>query len=417
MNILKSASFCLLLLLLTCSLATAQTMAGSPYSVFGIGDRYNRGFGTNRSLGGSGIGLRDGFSLNNLNPASYTAISAPFTQLTQFGLAVTMANQSNGETSRSSTDLSFPGLALWFRLNPKLASSIGLVPYSKVGYSLSTSQTFSGVSGQQQVSYEGSGGLNQLYLGGAYELFKNFSVGAHASYIFGPIQEDQSLAASAYNNDITIHKNLFLNTFNLDFGLQYTLAVQRSVFTLGAVYDYKSRLKGSYSVSVREGTIDASELVQETSEAAENYMLPDTYGAGLSWTYNKKIRLTADASFEDWAAATFEEQGYSLRDSRRLSAGLSFLPDRAAASYVKRIGLDAGLFHENTYLVVDGNGLDRYGYSVGLNLPVSSTLIGLSFEQSNRAPEISGSLISERYSQISINLSLFDIWFVKSKYD
>lgn len=394
----------------------AQSSSGSPYSVFGVGDRVNKGFGKSQGLGGAGIGLRDGYSLNNTNPASYTAISAPFTQLAQFGLSVKRAAQQEDGESSTYSNLSFSGIAFWFRANNKLGLSFGLVPYSSVGYSLAVNQTFSGLSGENLVTYEGSGGFSQLYAGAGYELFENFSVGAHASYIFGPFKQDQQISASEYVNNIAIEKSLSLKTLNIDLGVQYSVPFNKSMLTLGAVYDFKNNLGAMYTVNITETSSDGTETNSESSESVDGYLLPTTFGGGISWNHRNKLVFVADASFEQWQQAKFEE-GYSLRNSQRFSGGVSMVPNRSASSYLKRVGLDLGAYFENTYLMVDGVGIDNNGFSVGLSIPVAKTILGLSFQQSYRIPEVEGTLLKESYSRITLNVSLFDIWFKRPHYD
>lgn len=394
----------------------AQSSAGSPYTVFGVGDRVNKGFGKSQGLGGVGIGLRDGFSLNNTNPASYTAISAPFTQLAQFGLSVTRGEQHEGGESSTYSNLSFSGVAFWFRTTNKSGLSFGLVPYSSVGYSLAVNQTFSGLPGKNSVTYKGSGGFSQLYVGAGYELFKNFSIGAHASYIFGPFKQDLQIAASEYVNNIAIEKNLFLNTLDLDFGAQYSVPFNKSTLTLGVVYDLKNKLGATYAVNITETSSDGLETISESSESVDGYILPTTLGGGISWNHKNKWMFATDVSFEQWGQAKFEE-GYSLRNSQRFSGGISIIPNRGASSYFKRVGIDFGAYFENTYLIVNGVGINDHGFSVGLDIPVAKTIFSLSFQQSYRLPEIKGTLLKENYSQITLNISLFDIWFNRPQYD
>lgn len=391
---------------------TAQSASGSPYTLYGIGDRVNKGFGKSTGLGGAGIGLRDGYSLNNINPASYTAINEPFSQLAQFGLSVLTGEQQEAGESTTITELSFSGIAFWFRANKEWAISFGLVPYSKVGYNLSVEQTFSGLSGDNTITYEGAGGLNQVYIGSGYELFKNFSIGAHASYIFGALKENQQITASQYVNNIDIGKNLFLNTLNLDLGLQYTIPIHKSALTLGAVYDYKNKMSATYTVDITED----SETTEGAKEDVDGYVLPSSVGIGISWQHKNSWLIMTDASFEQWDKSEFAE-GYSLRNNQRFSAGFSLLPDMNSSSYFRRIGLDLGMFYENTYLIINGIGINKNGFSMGLNFPVSKTIFGLSFNHSYRGPEAKDTLVKENYNQITLNISLLDIWFKRPQYD
>lgn len=175
--------------------ALGQAYTNSAYSFYGVGDISPKGFGTNTMLGGSGYALRDGFSVNNLNPASYTAISKPLTQLTEFSWDLSFGNWTEDNVSYNQPELSFMGLALWFRLNEKTGLAVGMSPYSKVDYNINTSNSLDGLSGDYDVNYQGSGGLSKVYVGGGYQLTENLSVGADLAYVFGPLNQDQLITS------------------------------------------------------------------------------------------------------------------------------------------------------------------------------------------------------------------------------
>ena len=113
----------------------AQTNTYSPYSRFGIGDIAKKGFGRNQALGGIGFGLRDRNHLNYLNPAGN---SAQDTMSFIFSTGVsgnTMQLQSN-EGSHNVHNVTLSHLALGFPVTRWWKTSLGLVPYSHMGYKL-----------------------------------------------------------------------------------------------------------------------------------------------------------------------------------------------------------------------------------------------------------------------------------------
>lgn len=57
---------------LSCFTAIAQT----PYSQYGYGTLDDNATGAQRSMGGTGIGMRNNLQINIMNPASYTAIDS-----------------------------------------------------------------------------------------------------------------------------------------------------------------------------------------------------------------------------------------------------------------------------------------------------------------------------------------------------
>lgn len=74
-----------------------------------------------------------------------------------------------------------------FRLHPRVAMSIGLLPFSNVGYSVSESKEATDASPYSTKSLTGEGGLHQLYVGAGVKVLKNLSVGVNASYFWGDI--------------------------------------------------------------------------------------------------------------------------------------------------------------------------------------------------------------------------------------
>jgi len=56
--------------------AWAQTATMSPYTQFGLGLIERQGNAMSRGMGGTGYALRDPYSINHLNPASYSAVDS-----------------------------------------------------------------------------------------------------------------------------------------------------------------------------------------------------------------------------------------------------------------------------------------------------------------------------------------------------
>ncbi|NJO70047.1 MAG: hypothetical protein HC830_12885, partial [Bacteroidetes bacterium] len=68
----------------------------------------------------------------------------------------------------------FAYLAFGFRITPKWATSIGIAPYSSVGYNINTSKQVEGSTDTYNIDIEGSGGLNQFYWGNSYKITRKF---------------------------------------------------------------------------------------------------------------------------------------------------------------------------------------------------------------------------------------------------
>ncbi len=138
-------------------------------------------------MGGFGFGLMQPFNINFSNPASYASIL-----LTTFdvGGSASMYEEYTSTSLHSyQYNAQFAYLALAFPIKPrKWGLSFGILPFSNVGYSINDQQFNSNGDAELHV-YEGSGGLNQFYLGTGFGLGRNFYFGVNASYIFGTIDQ------------------------------------------------------------------------------------------------------------------------------------------------------------------------------------------------------------------------------------
>jgi hypothetical protein len=83
----------------------------------------------------------------------------------------------------------------------------------------------------------------------------------------------------------------------------------------------------------------------------------------------------------------------------------------------------AGFYLGKDYLNPDGNGLKQYGVSFGAGLPIRKwtnysdqfTVMNMALQFGKRGSSVNN--ITETYVQLSLGISMSDIWFVKRKYD
>ncbi|HOE94195.1 MAG TPA: hypothetical protein PLU97_02215, partial [Candidatus Cryptobacteroides sp.] len=193
--------------LLFCTAAFAQEgeyLSYTPYSIFGVGDLFG---GTssayNAGMGGVGVASRNRRYLNTINPAAI-AVRDSLAFMVDFSLfnKNTLYSQDyNGIKRNSANNLTnIGGFAVSFPIWNKLAGVLGLRPYSSVGYSM----TYNHVDAENGVvvySHSGLGSLYNAYGGVAIDLWKRFSIGAEADYIFGKIEKNavQNFLSSGYN--------------------------------------------------------------------------------------------------------------------------------------------------------------------------------------------------------------------------
>ena len=371
-------TLCALLLTMVTGMAIAQNNTNSPYTRYGYGDLSDQSFGNSKAMGGIAFGLRDGAQINPLNPASYTAIDS-LTFIFEGGVSLQNMNISGGGVKLNAKNSSFDYLAMQFRLHPRVAMSIGLLPFSNVGYSVSESNEATETSPYSTKSLTGEGGLHQLYVGAGVKVLKNLSVGVNASYFWGDITRSLTQlypnTASAYSY---IRQNaVSVSDYKLDFGLQYTQEFNKKhSATIGAVYSPKHKLNNDYTV-----TTQASSTVSQDWDATLE--VPNTFGVGFTYNYDKRLTVGLDYSLQQWSKTKFGvntsddavredfDETYTYCDRHKISVGAEYIPNLIGRSYLSHIKYRLGAYYTTPYYKIGGKDAAReYGVTAGFGLPV-----------------------------------------------
>ena len=153
-----------------------------------------------------------------------------------------------------------------------------------------------------------------------------------------------------------------------------------------------------------------------------NYELPNTFGAGISYTYDNRLSLELDYTYQQWSKAKytpidyFEVPDTKWNDRWKVAAGMSFTPN-PRGNYLNRMTYRMGGFYENDYMTVNGNNVRDYGVGIGFSFPAlagNKTLVNLGVEWKHRytAPT---NLIKEDYLNITLSVNFNEMWFWKNK--
>ncbi|MDD2584807.1 MAG: hypothetical protein PHE99_07705, partial [Bacteroidales bacterium] len=141
----------------------------TPYSIFGVGDINKPGTAYNKAMGGIGIGIRENRLINILNPASLTERDT-LSFLLDFGVnQKNIITESSGAKSAYNT-FNMHHIVMSFPLYKKSAFSLGVVPYSSVGYSFEEYETDPNIIYEiDDILYQryGTGGINKAFVGAA----------------------------------------------------------------------------------------------------------------------------------------------------------------------------------------------------------------------------------------------------------
>lgn len=416
------------ILILTQVSLAAQNNTNSPYTRFGYGELADRSFGAGRAMGGIGFGLRSPKQINPMNPASYSCMDS-LTFLFDFGASGQLSWFDDGVHNQHNINGNVEYIALQFPLHRRVAMSVGLLPYSYVGYSFGAPQT--NEAGLNYVeTYNGSGGLNDLYAGLSIDIWKKrLSVGANVGYLFGTIKHEQNSIVGTTTEYNTIrNQTLEVRDIKLDFGIQYTHPVGKNEnVTLGLVFSPKNRLNATH-INTTYKALSSGSAESVTSDTTKNraFDIPNSFGFGASYVKTNKLTLAADVLYETWDDANYSGSKDSFKDRVRVAAGGEFIPNYMNRNFFSRVRYRAGAHYSNSYLMINntddpaykGNGYNEYGVSVGMGLPLidNRSLLNISFEYTKIKPG-GKNMIDEQYFRFTVNYTFNEMWFWKKKVD
>lgn len=417
--------FCVILLLLISSIVSAQSSdpptpsTNSPYTRYGLGQLSDQSFGNSRAMGGIGYGLRDKLQINPLNPASYTATDS-LSLIFEGGVSLQNTNFTEGEVKMNAKNASFDYIAMKFRLHPRMSMSVGFLPFSTVGYSLSTSNTVPGDENTTETnSRDGSGGLSQAYGGIGFKVFDQLSVGVNMSYLFGTITHSSLTTFSSNSIDASrITNQVKVKDYKLDLGLQYTQKLgKKHEATIGAVYSLKHKLNND-AYQTKQVLYYSSGYLPRSSETdtiKNGFELPHTFGVGLTYVYDKKLTVGFDYTLQKWSEVPLFGKADQLKDRSKLSFGAEYVPNPMSRNYFNRMSYRIGAYYSDPYIKVRGeDGAKEYGVSAGFAFPVSRSLINISGQYVHVKPKVAG-MIEENSLRINLGITFNERWFDKWK--
>jgi hypothetical protein len=366
--------------------------------------------------------MRNSAHINPLNPASYTAIDS-LTFLFEGGVSLQNDNVSDGNQRMNVKNSSLDYIAMQFRAHKRVGITLGMLPYSNVGYSVYSTYSETATSPAYTKQMTGDGGLHQAFGGVGLKILNNLSVGANFSLMWGDITRTLSMIypsyASATGSSTTtpsyIEANqVTLRGFEMDFGLQYTQKLgKKSSVTVGAVYAPKRTLNSDLIVQT-------SASVTTSKDSVATYDLPQSYGAGFTYNYDNRLTVGFDYSFEEWSKATYMNNNHAFCDRSKYSVGVEYIPSRYTRNYLKLVRYRLGGYFTDQYYRLENGGraAREYGLSAGFGLPLPRTrsLLNLT-AQYVHVEGLQTSMINENIFRLTIGVTFNERWFFKRKVD
>ncbi len=406
----------------------------TPYSMYGIGEIYKQGTAYNKSMGGVGIATRDTRNINYLNPAAVTARENK-SFMADFGLTSGNRYYKQKDITSANNTLNLSNFAISFPIYKSLAMYAGFAPYTSIGYeieSYETDQDIISQTGNITRTADGYGSLSSIFVGAGVKVIKGLSVGAEIDYYFGTLDKEHILY---YTN--TSYRSIYsgytlkLNTFTAKFGMQYELPVTSSVTAvLGATYKLGSNFNGNvhdYEINTISSISDTTRTIRDTLDSGRVKMASEL-GLGISLKGGDKWTAEFNYIRSDWSDCGFDSvTGFSVNGVSSFSAtvsqsfrfGFSITPNRNDIRYYrKRVTYRGGAYWNQEYYKLDGNTINTIGLTFGATLPVFRWSNGLTFAVDlGQRGRLDDNMVRERFINFHIGINIFDIWFMKQKYD
>lgn len=391
--------------------------------------------GFNKAMAGLHQGFRDGTRINRMNPASYSAVDS-LTFLLDVGLTLQSTHLSMGGDKVTANNASFDYICGAFRIAPKTGISVGLVPYTSIGYSYSSQQDLVADHWSEEEQYNlntcsGDGGLHKAYIGIGTSPIRNFSIGANFSYLWGDISH--SFVPVAYsdgsvNSDFLNSSRYYessIRSYSLDFGAQYELKLKKNrSLTIGATFDMGHKLHG-------DATMRTSGSSADTITLKNAYETPNSFGVGLLYKNGNKWSVGADYTLQKWGSCSLPwlngNQEYvsmegMMKDRHTVTLGGEYTPDVFSRSVLKRSTYKLGVSYSTPYVIINGtDGPKEYAVTGGFTTPVKSSwngrniLLNVALQWVKASPTDKLSQISENYFRLSVGVTFNERWFEKWK--
>lgn len=392
--------------------AAAQTGTMTPYSRYGLGILSDNATAAQRQMGGVGYAMHSGRTINVMNPASYARIDS-MTFLFDMGLDVTcLWNEETAADGTRTRSNDFGGgldyITMQFPIIRGLGASIGLLPYSSVGYAFGNSID------NGYASRSGSGSINEVYAGLGYSPLRGLSIGANIAYMFGSTYND-SYAITSGGSTTLFERQLEVHDWNLNLGLQYSLPIaRRHELTIGATFSPGKNLHGNIAEFAYDQSFDSAPTESEESIDGR-YSTPYSLGVGLGLTLNERLHIEVDGTYQPWSKAKYAGIKGDLNDRYKIAAGMQFVPN-PRGSYFRRAHYRVGAFYNRDYLRVRGNELKDFGIGAGIGLPVPGfkTIVNVGLEWRHRQGS-PAALIKENYLNITLGVNFNEMWFRPTK--
>jgi len=409
--------------------AWAQTGI-TPYSAQGIGNLIRPNLVHNRGMGNIGIGTGNALFINYANPSFLYK-----NNLSSFDVAFSveqniMQNESES-ISRTGGGLNYGVFSFPISTN-RWTMSVGMIPYSVVGYRIEESINVQGGSEVGRQVIEGDGGTNVISISNGLRVVGNLGLGLRIGYLFGPITETRTvLLDDPQANRTELEDQIYYSDVIFEPSVSYGFKLgNNTLLNVGATYQPQMEVRAIRELTLRSIPPGNPLLsrIERIDSLEGSVTLPSRLGAGISIEKSLKYLVGVDFVTQPWenyrSFRVNDGEGQigggndNMRNSYEVSVGGQYIPDISSVnSYLARMAYRLGLFYRNTPFAVEDRQITDFGLNLGFSLPMSNlSSTNISFEIGNRGT-VSEGLIRENYFSVSAGITFNDRWFIRRKFD
>jgi len=414
----------LLAFLIMAVVGYSQVNINSPYSRFGMGELAPRKSTYNFSMGGIANAISSPQHVNPYNPAANAGLDT-LSFVFDGGIVSMFGNVTSDELSRKTNFATLGYLLFGFPISKRIKASVGLTPYSNVGYKVVDDEIVENI-GRTGFYFEGTGGANEFFLGTSLLIHKNLSVGLRTSYMFG-----KSVRASAvfFPDSIglintRVDNHVDVGDLYFDFGFQYQKLLNNGMtLGVGGIFAPSQNISAERKYLVRSffSTAIGIESFRDTIDydfRRGDIVIPEKYGLGIMLKNKQKWMIGADVDWQNWSKFKAFGVQDSLVNDFQVSVGGEYFPsDRSIDGYWKKVKYRAGFRYHETYLFLRDTHIKDFGISFGFGFPLPRSLTTLNLGiEIGKYGTTENNLYQNNYIKINLGVSVWERWFVKRKY-
>ncbi len=398
----------------------------SPFSSFGIGDKFQNSLSNNQGMAGLGVSNPQYWYLNNVNPA--LLIYSGYNSVLEGGFIGERRTVKGSSESEKNGGGNLNYLAMGIPVKPwRWTASVGLMPYSSVNYQIGYVNAIQGSTNTVNVVETGTGGINQAYFSNGFKIYKALTAGVKLTYLFSSIDREFRNVLSSSNQSIPIipgvKETSYVKDISFSGGIAYnidSLGKKRNQLNFGATYDFKSNVHTEFSQQLRRysssGNLTDSVTV---SRLNGNITLPQSISGGISYGRPGYWLVGTDITYLDYRQfRNFNGDSENAVSVWRYAVGAEITPNPAAlGNYLNRMTYRTGVSYEEMPYLINGSRIKDFGINFGLSLPVGR-YSNLNFAvKAGKRGDLQTNTIEENYLKFYFGVTFNDQWFIKRKFD